>query len=126
MTEQDAEIIALTDELLTAITSADWQSYQRLCADDLTAFEPEAEQHLVVGLGFHRHYFGMADKSPYVDVNTTISSPHVRHMGDVAVIAYVRLTQRVTDGISHTTATPETRVWQMQAGCWKHIHFHRS
>ena len=39
--------------------------------------------------------FDMAGESPYAGVTTTISSPHVRIMGDVAVIAYVRLTQRV-------------------------------
>jgi calcium/calmodulin-dependent protein kinase (CaM kinase) II len=56
-----------------------------------------------------------------------MSSPHVRVMGDVAVITYVRLIQRVTaDGAAVTVGSEETRVWQRQAGRWKHVHFHRS
>ena len=54
-------------------------------------------------------------------------APRVRVMGDVAVVAYVRLVQRVgTDGQPVTAAVEETRVWQRQAGRWKHVHFHRS
>ena len=47
---------------------------------------------------FHKHYFDMKGKSPYAGVTTTLSCPHVRIIGDVAVIAYVRLTQRASDG----------------------------
>lgn len=121
------EIIELTRRLLEAITTSDWATYTELCSDDLTALEPEADGHLVQGMGFHKHYFEMADGSPYAGVTTSISSPHVRLMGDVAVIAYVRLTQRVgEDGKSRTTTTPETRVWQRIDGNWQHVHFHRS
>jgi calcium/calmodulin-dependent protein kinase (CaM kinase) II len=123
----ELEIIDLTRQLLDAITQSDWAKYTDLCAADLTAVEPEAGGHLVQGMGFHKHYFDMADGSPYAGVTTTISSPHVRLMGDFALIAYVRLTQRVgTDGKSQTTSTRETRVWQRVDGKWKHVHFHRS
>lgn len=123
----DAEIVKVTARLLDAITQSDWTTYVELCAADLTSIEPEANGHLVEGMEFHKHYFDMADRSPYANVTTTISSPHVRLMGDVAVIAYVRLTQRVgADGISATSATEETRVWQRVGGVWKHVHFHRS
>ena len=48
-------------------------------------------------------------------------------MNDVAVIAYVRLNQRVgADGLPVSSAVEETRVWQRQDGKWKHVHFHRS
>ncbi len=123
----ESEIIDLTRQLLAAITQSDWGKYTELCAEDLTAFEPEAQGHLVQGMGFHQHYFQMADESPYTGVTTTISNPHVRLMGDVALIAYVRLTQRVgADGTSQTTTSQETRVWQSVDGQWKHVHFHRS
>jgi calcium/calmodulin-dependent protein kinase (CaM kinase) II len=123
----ESEIIDLTLQLLDAITSADWPTYTKLCADNLTAYEPEAGEHLVQGMEFHKHYFDMADRSPYVGVTTTISSPHVRIMGDTAVIAYTRLTQRVgDDGTSKTKSTQETRVWHQFDGQWKHVHFHRS
>jgi calcium/calmodulin-dependent protein kinase (CaM kinase) II len=56
-----------------------------------------------------------------------MASPHVRVMGDVAVLSYVRLNQRVSaDGTPTTKAVEETRVWQKQNGMWKHVHFHRS
>ena len=123
-----SEIIDLTHKLIESITHSDWATYSQLCADDLTSFEPEANGHLVRGMGFHQHFFQMADQSPYAGVTTTLSSPHVRMLGeDVAVIAYVRLTQRVNvDGKSSTTSTPESRVWQRIDGSWKHVHFHRS
>jgi calcium/calmodulin-dependent protein kinase (CaM kinase) II len=123
----ESEIVELTRRLLAAITESDWKAYTELCAPDLTAFEPEAGKHLVEGMGFHKHYFDMADGSPYAGVTTTISSPRVRVMGDVAVIAYVRLTQDVReDGKHRTKAMRETRVWQKHDGQWKHVHFHRA
>ena len=123
----ESEILQLTRRLIDAIINVDWQAYADLCAEDLTSYEPEAQQHLVQGMGFHKHYFEMADRSPYTGVTTTLSSPHVRMMGDAAVIAYTRLTQRVgADGKSTTSATQETRVWQRIDGQWKHVHFHRS
>ncbi len=121
-----ADILDLTTRLLQAITVADWDTYTELCAADLTAIEPEANGHLIEGMPFHKHYFDMAGQSPYANVTTTISSPHIRMMGNVAVIAYVRMTQRVTGGNSTTSATEETRVWEKTEGVWKHVHFHRS
>jgi hypothetical protein len=107
----ESEIIELTRRLLHSITQSDWTTYSELCSEDLTAVEPEANGHLVQGMEFHKHYFDMADGSPYAGVTTTLSSPHVRLIGDVAVITYVRQTQRVeNDGKSRTTSTPETRV----------------
>jgi calcium/calmodulin-dependent protein kinase (CaM kinase) II len=48
-------------------------------------------------------------------------------MGDVAVVAYVRLVQSTLEGgKTITTAFEETRVWQRQASGWRHVHFHRS
>ncbi len=125
MNEQ--EIIDLTHQLIESVVRSDWQTYSQLCADDLTAFEPEAEGYLIQGMPFHKHFFDLKGPSPYVNVTTTLSSPHVRVMGDVAVIAYVRLTQRATaDGTTKTSTSRETRVWQRSGGKWRHVHFHRS
>lgn len=127
MNNEEAEILDLTHRLLGAIADVDWDAYVDLCAHDLTSYEPEAHQHLVQGMGFHKHFFDMAERSPYTGVTTTISNPHVRVMGDAAVIAYIRLTQRVgSDGTSTTSATQETRVWEKIDGKWQHVHFHRS
>lgn len=130
MNEQDKtakEIIDLTHQLIDSVVSSDWQRYTQLCAEDLTAFEPEAEGYLIQGMPFHKHYFDMKGSSPYAGVTTTLSCPHVRVLGDVAIIAYVRLTQRAThEGTSHTSTSRETRIWQRQGGQWRHVHFHRS
>ena len=120
------EILELTQRLLMAATSGDWGMYADLCDPALTAFEPEAVGNLVDGLDFHHFYFklGGGDHSP---IQSTIVAPHIRMMGDVAVIAYVRLTQKIGDGGRPVTvAMEETRVWQRQKGGWKHVHFHRS
>jgi calcium/calmodulin-dependent protein kinase (CaM kinase) II len=119
------ELLQLNRRLLDAIAEADWDVYQELCDATLTAFEPEAKGQLVEGLEFHSFYFNR--KRPKGDYQTTMCSPKVRIMGDVAVVAYIRLNQRVgQDGLPVTSAVEETRVWQRQDGKWKHVHFHRS
>ena len=119
------ELLRLTQALLESIARRDWKTYQDLCDPSLTAFEPEALGQLVEGLPFHEFYFqGGGAKEPH---HTTMCSPHVRVMGDVAVVAYVRVNQRVdADGRPVETAVSETRVWQRIGGRWRHIHFHRS
>ena len=119
------ELLQLNQRLLDSITRADWGTYQELCDPGLTAFEPEANGQLVQGLPFHHFYFRLGGVKG--EHHTTMNGPHVRVMGDVAVLAYVRLNQRVTaDGQPVTTAVEETRVWQRQGGQWRHVHFHRS
>ncbi len=124
----EAEIIDLTRQLVESIVDYDWATYTELCAEDLTAYEPEANGHLVKGMAFHKHYFDMQNSSPYANATTTLSSPSVRMLGEnAAVIAYVRLTQRVdSDNKSATSSTQETRVWQRIGKTWKHVHFHRT
>ncbi len=119
------ELLQLNQRLLDAITSGDWAVYQELCDPILTAFEPEGKGQLVEGLDFHHFYFKLGGRSR--EHQTTMCSPRVRIMGEVAVVAYVRLNQRVgEDGAPVTTAVEETRVWQRNNGRWKHVHFHRS
>jgi len=119
-----AELLALNLELLSAIDSGNWEVYLRLCDPDLTAFEPEAVGHLVKGMEFHHYYFELEREGPR---QSTMSSPHVRMLGDVAVVTYTRLTQSLDiQGNPQTTAAEETRIWQHREGEWRHIHFHRS
>jgi ketosteroid isomerase-like protein len=119
------ELLRLNQRLLDSIASADWKAYLELCDPSLTCFEPEAAGQLVEGMEFHRFYFQLPGAT--APFNTTMASPHVRVMGDVAIISYVRLNQRVgSDGAPSTRAVGETRVWQKQNGVWKHVHFHRS
>lgn len=121
----EAELLELSQKLLTAITSGDWAAYAQLCAADITCFEPEANGHLVAGLPFHKFYFDLpGGGSPR---QSNICAPHVRVIGDVGIVCYVRLVQKLdASGNPVTVTANETRLWQKQGGQWKHIHFHRS
>src|SRR5947208_14561840 len=90
------ELLALNQRLLESIADGDWATYQELCDPSLTAVEPESHGQLVEGLEFHRFYFDLGGVRGRH--HTTMVAPHVRLLGDVAVVAYVRLVQRVADG----------------------------
>jgi calcium/calmodulin-dependent protein kinase (CaM kinase) II len=125
MDSANEEILQLNQLLLDCIARGDWVTYQGLCDPTLTAFEPEACGALVEGLQFHYFYFDLAEGSQRHQ--TTMIAPMVRIMGDVAIVAYVRINQRArTDGNTVSQAFAETRVWQKQAEHWKHVHFHRT
>lgn len=120
------ELLEVTQRLLASISAGDWDTYQSLCAADLSAFESEARGQLVEGLAFHKYYFDLG--GPKTPRHVTICSPHVRLLGeDAAVVSYVRLVQYVdATGAAQTAKSEETRVWQRQDGRWQHVHFHRS
>jgi ketosteroid isomerase-like protein len=125
MPEARDELLALNQRLLDAIAAGDWATYTELCADDLTAFEPEACGQLIEGLPFHQFYFNLPNRGQRKQV--TMAAPRVRVMGEVAVVTYVRVNQSAgPDAMPQSTASDETRVWQLQAGRWRHVHFHRS
>jgi calcium/calmodulin-dependent protein kinase (CaM kinase) II len=125
MPNVETELLALNQKLLDSIAHGDWETYCELCDPSLTAFEPEAQSHLVSGMDFHHFYFKLS--SGPVKPQNTMTAPHVRVMGDVAVVAYFRLTQFVdADGHAGSRGAAETRVWQRQNGRWKHVHFHRT
>ena len=130
MADPAAAVLEANRRLLDAIAAGDWQAYRDLVAPDITCFEPEARGHLVEGLPFHEYYFKLpAAPSPTPrHVNTTVASPTVKMLSpDVALVAYVRLTQALDDaGRPVTRASEETRIWRRQSGQWRHVHFHRS
>lgn len=124
-TRETRELLDLSARLLAAIGAKDWATYAELCDPALTAFEPEARGQLVEGLDFHRYYFELPAEAG--TSRAEICSPRVKVMGDVAVVAYVRLVQALgADGAPQTAAYEETRVWRRQRGRWRHVHFHRS
>jgi ketosteroid isomerase-like protein len=119
------ELLRLNQRLLDAIADADWNTYAELCDPSLTCFEPEAVGQRVDGLAFHQYYFRLGGHRG--EHHTTMCAPQVRVLGDVAVLTYVRLNQRVQpDGTPVTRAFAETRIWHRQGGAWRHVHFHRS
>ncbi len=120
------ELLQLNQRLLESIMVGDWETYATLCDPTISAFEAEACGELVEGLDFHGFYFDPGGtKGPH---NTTMTRPHVRLLGeDAAVVAYVRLVQRMDEeGKAVTSRCEETRVWHRQNGIWRHVHFHRS
>src|SRR5665213_246584 len=125
MADATQELLSLNQRLLDSIAGGDWATYQELCDPSLTAVEPESHGQVIEGLEFHRFYFdlgGIRGRS-----QTTQCAPHVRLMGDTAVVVYQRLVQRVgAAGTPVTSANVETRVWQRKDGKWRHVHFHRT
>ena len=118
-------LLSLSQDLLDSIDQRDWDTYKQLCDEALTAFEPEAAGHLGEGMPFHEYYLSPGPDG--LSRQSTISCPHFRVMGDVAVVCYIRLQQATDDaGIVSTRAMEETRVWQLQDDHWQHVHFHRS
>ena len=125
MADATQELLTLNQQLLDAIARADWPKYQELCDPSLTCFEPEARAIWRPGLISITFISNWGTTQGHHC--TTMASPHVRIMGDVAVVSYVRLNQRIGgDGAPVTRTVEETRVWQRQNGRWKHVHFHRS
>ena len=123
--ETTAELLELNQRLLDCIARGDWAIYETLCDANLTAFEPESHGQLVEGLEFHRFYFRLGGaRGPHC---TTMCSPRVRIMNDVAVVTCVRLNQRLgPDGQPTESSFEETRIWRKDGEKWKHVHFHRS
>ncbi len=124
------EVLAINRRLLESIAAGDWAAYEELCDPSLTCFEPESRGQWVEGLDFHHFYFRLGGgHRAAVDgpMNITVSTPHVRVMGDVAVISFIRLVQKLDGSGSPVTArSEETRIWQRQGGRWRHVHFHRT
>ena len=140
------DVISVNQRLLNAIAARDFDTYNELCADDITAFEPESRGMLVQGLEFHKYYFDLfghpsilekEDRQPIIPNTITMSNPHVRWLGSAngadgdglaAVISYVRLDQTMTAGDKGPTTKmmSETRIWEHRGGTWINVHFHKS
>jgi hypothetical protein len=120
-----AELLQLNRRLLESIVGGDWETYQQLCDPSLTAYEPEGRSQLIEGLDFHKFYFDLGGGTgPH---NISVCAPHVRLLGDTAILSYVRLVQRLgADGQPAPRRSEETRVWHRRDGQWRHVHFHRS
>ncbi|RLS80687.1 MAG: DUF4440 domain-containing protein [Planctomycetota bacterium] len=123
----EVELLELSRKLLTSIDAGDWKTYVSLCDESITCFEPEALGHLVAGMPFHQFYFDLPGTPTKPAKQSSIASPHVRLMGDAAVVSYVRVVQKLDgSGAPLSTAAMETRVWQKTTAGWKHVHFHRT
>src|SRR6188768_175384 len=103
----EQELLNLSRTLLTAIDAGDWSKYAGLCDESITCFEPEALGHLVAGLPFHKYYFDLPPGK--LPKQSTITSPHVRIIGDAAIVTYVRVVQKLDgNGSPVSVAAMET------------------
>ncbi|MEY4395489.1 MAG: DUF4440 domain-containing protein [Gemmataceae bacterium] len=119
------ELLALNQKLLDSIAASDWNTYKSLCDTNLSAMEPEAPAQIVFGLEFHKYYFDLG--APKNRVLTTMCQPVIHLNGNMAVIAYIRLVQKLNaQGAPITATSAETRVWEKKDGRWVHVHFHRT
>lgn len=127
---KEQEIIKVTEQLLSALTSGDFETFSKLCDQKITCFEPESLGNLVEGMDFHKFYFdNFVTKTPARShINTTVLHPTVHLMSDdAACIAYIRLTQFMDrDATAKTVQHEETRVWHRKNGRWVNVHCHRS
>ncbi len=125
MSSDEQTLLEVSAKLLKVIDAGDWKGYAALCDESLTCFEPEARGNLVAGMPFHKFYFDLPGGSG--PKQSSMASPHVRVMGEAAVVSYIRLVQKLDgNGAPITVSVEETRVWQKKKGTWKHVHFHRS
>lgn len=128
------DILAVNQKLLDSIASGNFEVYKELCTDDMTCLEPESCGHVVQGLGFHKYYFELGAKMPKaigatdMTNNITMSNPHIRWLGnDAVILSYTRLDQVLGgDFRPLTKTTGETRVWEIRNGALVHVHFHKS
>jgi hypothetical protein len=124
-------VLSINQELLDSIATGDYDVYKDLCADDLSCFEPESSGMFVEGLDFHKYYFDLGskmDKPMIIPKNITMSNPHIRWLGQEAVVvSYTRVDQTLTEGGQPITETmSETRIWEVRDSALVHVHFHKS
>jgi len=136
-------LIGLNQQLLDSIVNLDYDTYNKLCADDISCMEPESDQNVVIGKAFHKFYFdafggsavAQEDKSvPKTHINVTMVRPHVQWIGSGngippagAILSYVKLTQQKEEHKAPITIQQsETRVWEFRSGEWLNVHFHKS
>lgn len=145
--ERDQTILQLNQSMLECVLRGDWDGYAAHCDVSVSCFEAETNGILVEGLEFHRFYFdspaataaaagsGAAEASsavqtqlqPLSQSQVTMARPHLRWLGDDAVVlSYTRLVQRCSNGEFTTSSCCETRIWQQRLGQWKQVHVHRS
>ena len=130
--ELQARLINLNQQLLDSIVNLDYETYDRLCADDMSCMEPESNQTVVVGKSFHKYYFDVYGNkgecsertSKPIPTNVTMVQPHVQLLrgGTGDILSYIKLVQQK----ERTVQQSETRVWELRDGHWLNIHFHKS
>lgn len=128
----EAEVLALTRQLLEAVYRKDTDFYAAHSAADMTAYEWFIAPERIPGVDFHLHLMN-AGGMVGVDENARVDllNPHVRLLGAAGDAALVTFTLLVTFP-AENSAKPgfysdhQTRVFERDGDTWKMVHFHRS
>ena len=118
-------VVELTRRLLRSIAEGDWKTYAS-CATRRSRRSSRSRAG-----NWSKGWTSTASISNRGGIrggyNISFCAPHVRVLGDAAVVCYVRLLQMQDDaGKAVVHRFEETRVWQRQSSGWRHVHFHRS
>ena len=123
----EKDVLQCNHGLLEALAARDWAAYREFCHESLTAFESRADGALIEGLEYHE--FGFSHDQSEVTAekgkeqsSTIVSGPHVRVMGQTAVVSYTRET--LGPGGQQVQVLEETRVWRTFRGRWLQVHYH--
>jgi UMP-CMP kinase len=113
------DILGLSQRLLVATSSADWETFSTLCDPQITSLLPE---HEGVSSGL------MALQSRFMDEalmgKSVMLDPVVQVLGTTAIASYRR---EFTQGAGEVSGQcNESRVWHQVDGEWKLVHYHRS
>ena len=126
---EEAELLALTWEMVNAIQTGDSQTYARLTARDLSCYE-DVCAHRIDGVEFHTALIQQmaGGKQPK---RFDLLSPRVQIYGDTGIVCYTRLITFDDGGAPLWRTYNESRVFVKlpadEGGLtWKMVHFHRS
>lgn len=125
MEQAEAEILAITEQMLQAMYTADPDVHRKHCAEDMTSFEWYIAPYRIDGVDFHLRLIegGGNGTSARLDLLT----PRVQVYGDTAVICYTLLKTALAEGEAPEFSTiNETRVFVKMEGTWKMVHLHKS
>lgn len=125
MEQAEAEILAITEQMLQAMYTADPDVHRKHCAEDMTSFEWYIAPYRIDGVDFHlRLIEGGGNGTP---ARLDLLTPRVQVYGDTAVICYTLLKTALAEGeVPEFSTINETRVFVKMEGIWKMVHLHKS
>ena len=124
--EAEAEVLAITRQMLDAMYTADSEAHRRHCAEDISSYEWYIAPHRIDGLEFHLKLIeGGGNGAPS---RLDLLTPRVQVYDETAIVSYTLLkTVFGEKGAPPQFSTiNETRVFVKLDGVWKMVHLHKS
>ena len=121
------EVVSVTQQLMFAMDSNDWNAFALLCDNDMTSYLPEFPGQRLHGLDTHRFTLEHRDKP--LAMQSSMQAPHVRiHSSDSACISLTRIMQWKDQGTGGcgSASFSETLLWhrRQSSGNWICSHYH--